>query len=218
MNARSQTFELTVEGRQIEEVVLSLFHTLLFHRTTGKFQYKQEGTYSIGTIGMVELDCDYTDFSYIRCDSAELDAFLKKEVSGFRDILKSNDGLHSGQISLEFYEKKKNRWPFPDESIPWEVWTLIINVVTLTNEHERQAYREKLGELLGEKVICVVEAMNRHDYLPKAPNQPLLDTVFNTSFSDVQPYLFKISYQNSGPTNASVGTAVRKLVRDTLAL
>jgi autophagy-related protein 101 len=37
MNARSQTFELTMEGRQIDEAVASIFHTVLFHRSLGKF-------------------------------------------------------------------------------------------------------------------------------------------------------------------------------------
>ncbi|XP_077551792.1 autophagy-related protein 101-like [Haemaphysalis longicornis] len=36
MNARSEVFELFLEGRQVQEAVLSLFHTLLFHRTLGK--------------------------------------------------------------------------------------------------------------------------------------------------------------------------------------
>lgn len=221
MNARSQVFELTVESKQLEEVVLSLFHTILFHRTTGKFHYKQEGAFLIGTVGVVETDCDFVDLTYVRCNSPTLDRNLRREVAAFKDVLRSTDvnaGLQSGQISLEFYQKKKNRWPFPDESIPWEVWTLKINIISLANEQERQAYREKLGEILNAKIICIVEAMNRNDYIPKAPNQPLLDTVFDTTCQDVQPFLFKISSQNSGPTNASVGTAVRKLLRDTLAL
>ncbi len=37
MNARSQTFEFAVEGRQISEVISCMFHTILFHRCVGKF-------------------------------------------------------------------------------------------------------------------------------------------------------------------------------------
>jgi autophagy-related protein 101 len=36
MNARSQTFEFAVEGRQISEVISCMFHTILFHRCVGK--------------------------------------------------------------------------------------------------------------------------------------------------------------------------------------
>lgn len=39
------------------------------------------------------------------------------------------------QISLEFHQKKRARWPFPAECIPWEVWTIKLDVITLANEH-----------------------------------------------------------------------------------
>ncbi|XP_071955562.1 autophagy-related protein 101-like [Antedon mediterranea] len=218
MNARSQILELSLEGIQIEEAVLALFHTLLFHRTTGKFKYKQEGTYSVGTVGFVDVDCDFVDFTYVRCDSDELDETLKKEVAGFKDLMRSTEGLQCGQICLEFYQKRKSRWPFPPENVPWELWIIKVNVISLSNEHERQTNREKLGEILSDKVLCIAEAIDKADYLPKAPNQSEVESVYDISCNDVQPYLFKISYQSSTPGNASMGTTVRKLLRDTLAL
>lgn len=57
---------------------------------------------------------------------------------------------------------------------------------------ERQICREKLGEMLGEKVLSIADLMNRHDYIPKMPNQAELDLIFDTNFPDVQPYLFKV--------------------------
>lgn len=217
MNARSQMFELSVEGRQVQEVVSAIFHTLLFHRTLGKFDYKQEGSYSVGTIGFEDVPCDFVDFTYVRCASDELDQTLMKEVQNFSETLRNTDGPQSGQISLEFYQKKRLHWPFAPESIPWEVWTVKINIISLPNEHERQIYREKVGDMLGEKVFAIASAMNRNEYVPKMPNQSELDLIFDTSYSDVQPYLFKITYQTSSPTNSSVvSTAVRKLLKDTL--
>lgn len=217
MNARSEFFELSAEGRQVQEVVAAIFHTLLFHRTLGKFDYKQEGSYSVGTIGFEDVPCDFIDFTYVRCASEELDRVLMREIQAFSETLRNADGSQSGQISLEFYQKKRHRWPFPPESIIWERWTLKINVVSLPNEHERQIYREKVGEMLGEKVIAIASAMNRGEFVPKMPNQSELDLIFDVSYSDVQPYLFKITYQTSSPTNSSVvSTAVRKLLKDTL--
>jgi len=216
MNARSHTFELTVEERQIEEVVASIFHTLLFHRTQGKYHYKQEGSYSIGSVGMVDVDCDFVDFTYVRAASDELDRLLKKEISVFREELRGCEG--SGLISLEFYQKKRTRWPFSPESIPWEVWILKIDIVTLPNEHERQMFREKVGESLAEKVLYIAESMSRHEYIPKLPTQADLDLVFDVSFPDVQPYNFKIGYQTNMSTSTSVSTTVRKLIKDTLAI
>ncbi|XP_048756909.1 autophagy-related protein 101-like isoform X2 [Ostrea edulis] len=210
---------LSVEGHQIEEAVCSLFHTLLLHRTVGKFHYKQEGTYSTGTVGVEDVDCDFVDFTYVRVASDTLDEALKKEVALFRDALRNMDGAGSGQISLEFYQRKRARWPFPAECIPWEVWTVKLEILTLNNESERQICREKLGEMLGEKVLSIADLMNRHDYIPKMPNQAELDLIFDTNFPDVQPYLFKISHQTTtGACQSSVGTTMRKFVKDTLAL
>lgn len=49
----------------MDEAVLSLFHTLLFHRSTGKFHYKNDNTYAVGTIGFQDVDCDFIDFTYV---------------------------------------------------------------------------------------------------------------------------------------------------------
>ncbi|XP_074660285.1 autophagy-related protein 101-like [Tubulanus polymorphus] len=217
MNARTQVFELSVEGRQIEEVISSIFHTIVFHRTLGKFHYKQEGSYSIGTVGVIDVDCDFVDFTYVRTASCELNETIQREIQTFRDTLRNGES-GCGQISLEFYQKKRARWPFPAECIPWEVWTIRLEVIQLINEHERQICREKVGEILGEKITYIAEAMNRHEYVPKMPNQSELDLVFENAFSDVQPYLFKISHQTTGPQSLSVGTTMRKFIKDTLAL
>lgn len=241
MNCRSEVLEVTVETRQVEEATLAVLHTILLHRSTGKFHYKKEGTYSIGTVGTVDIDCDFIDFTFVRVSSEELDRVLRKAVSEFKvfagfvgqpqhldtpsdhvcrlqDALNNsgNDGM--GQISLEFYQKKKSRWPFSDECIPWEVWNLKVNVVSLANEQERQICREKVGEKLGEKVINVVEVINRHEYLPKMPTQSEVDNVFDTSLKDVQPYLYKITFQITETLGTSVSTTMRRLIKDTLAL
>lgn len=218
MNARSQIFELSVEGRQVEEVVLSLFHTLLFHRTLGKFHYKQEGSYSVGTIGYEDVDCDFVDITYVQCSSEALAATLKNEISAFSNDLLSNDSSRGGQISMEFYQKRTTRWPFAAECIPWEIWTIKLNLVTLSNEHERQLYREKMGEVIAEKILYIAEAVNRHDYVPKMPSQSELELIFDTNYTDVQPYLFKITYQTTVASNTTVGMTMRKLIKDTLSL
>jgi autophagy-related protein 101 len=57
---------------------------------------------------------------------------------------------------------------------------------------ERQVCRERVGDMLTEKILYIAEVMNRHDYVPKMPNQSELDLIFDTSYPDVQPYLFKV--------------------------
>ena len=59
-------------------------------------------------------------------------------------------------MSLEFYQKKR-RWPFAPENIPWEVWTVRIDLVHFANEHDRQHWQEKVGEMLADKVMYIAE-------------------------------------------------------------
>lgn len=218
MNARSQVFELTMEGRQVDEAVASIFHTVLFHRSLGKFIYNAEGSYSVGTMGYTDVDCDFIDFTYVCCTSSTLDRTLKREISGFSELLRGNEGSGTGQISLEFFQKKRNRWPFQPECIPWEVWTVRLELINLNSEDERQVCREKVGEMLTDKILYITEIMNRHDYVPKMPNQSELELIFDTSYADVQPYLFKFNYSTAGPSSTSVGSTMKKLIRETLAL
>ncbi len=37
----------------------SIFHSVLFHRSFGKFTYQDDSSYIIGTIGYEDVDCDY---------------------------------------------------------------------------------------------------------------------------------------------------------------
>uniref|UniRef100_A0A0K8TQ73 Autophagy-related protein 101 n=1 Tax=Tabanus bromius TaxID=304241 RepID=A0A0K8TQ73_TABBR len=218
MNARSQVFDLTMEGRQVDEAVASIFHTVLFHRSLGKFMYTGDAAYSVGSVGYTDVDCNFIDFTYVCCTSQSLDRTLKQAISGFSEKLRSNDSSGTGQISLEFFQKKKNRWPFQPECIPWEVWTVRLDLIELHNEDERQICREKVSEMLTDKILYITEVMNRHDYVPKMPSQSELDLIFDTSYPDVQPYLFKFDFSTSGTTGHSVGNTMKKIIKETLSL
>lgn len=220
MNARTQLFNLSMEGRQVDEAVASIFHSVLFHRSLGKFKYKEDNknNYSVGTVGYMDVDCDFIDLTYVCCSSPMLDQTLKREISGFSEALRSNGSPGCGQISLEFFQKKKSRWPFTAECIPWEVWTVRLELIKLTTENERQICREKVGDLLTEKILYITEVMNRHEYVPKVPNQTELDLIFDTSFPDVQPYLFRLSFSTSGPTTNTMGNTMKKLIKETLSI
>lgn len=217
MNARSQIFELTMEGRQVDEAIASIFHTVLFHRSLGKFEYNSEQQYSVGTVGFTDIDCDFIDFTYVMCTSPTLDQTIKREISNFSEQLRSSESSGAGTISLEFFQKKKNRWPFQPESIPWEVWTLRLDLINLYNENQRRDYKENVGEMLADKILYITEVMNRHDYVPKMPNQTELDLIFDTSFPDVQPYLFKFKF-TTAPVVNTVGNTVKKIIKETLSL
>jgi autophagy-related protein 101 len=220
MNSRSHLFDIAVEASQVEEAIASIFHTVLFHRSFGKFTYQDDSSYIIGTIGYEDVDCDYIGgYTYVRAQSPGLDRTLRQELAAFSNDLRRNSGTDrgTGQVSLEFYQRKK-RWLVQAEDIPWEVWTVRCELVHLGNEHERLRLQEKVGEMLSEKVLFIAEEMNKHGFVPKMPSQADLELIFDTSYQDVQPYLFKISHATSMPTSPSMGTAVRRLIRDTLTL
>ena len=70
----------------------------------------------------------------MRTASEDLDRQVKKEVHAFREAL-NREGGNSGIVSLEFYQKRRLRWPMPAETTPWEVWNIKITLVSLPNEH-----------------------------------------------------------------------------------
>lgn len=213
MNAQSQTLELALEGYQVEEAVASIFHTVLFHRTFGKFHYQQDGNYLEGTIGFTDVDCDFIDLTYIRCSSSSLDRNIKSKISAFSEELRSTDNIGSGEISLKFFRKKRTTWPFQAECIPWEIWNVHLNLIKLSSEQEKQMEREKIGEVLAEKLVCITEVVNRCQFIPDVPSQPDLCLVFDLSFEDCQPYLHDITHVSATPPSPSFSSVFRNVFR-----
>ncbi|KAL1767615.1 autophagy-related protein 101, partial [Sigmodon hispidus] len=105
MNCRSEVLEVSVEGRQVEEAMLAVLHTILLHRSTGKFHYKKEGTYSIGTVGIQDVDCDFIDFTYVRISSEELDRALRKVVGEFKIV----ESFFGGSLGLSHLARRKDK-------------------------------------------------------------------------------------------------------------
>lgn len=210
MNFRSQTFELSLEGRQVDEAVASLFHTVLFHRTLGKFTLEKDGSYSVGTVGYHDVDCDFIDITYVCCSSQHLDNFLKQEISKFSDYLR-RDNHRCGQITLEFCQRKKSAWR-QLENIPWEVWNVRIELLKVYNED----LRETVGLSLSDKIIDITEIMNRHEYLPSIPAPSELTSIFNTEMPDVQPYWFKVSFLPAHNEGMSFTKTVKEMLSKTL--
>lgn len=226
MNARSQNLELTVEGHQIDEVVSCIFHTILFHRSYGKFDYRanEENKYSVGTLGYTDVDCNFIDFTYVCCSSGDLNRTVKRHVNQFSSILRhtqdsvplsaggatsnassNNTPTTTGQISLEFFKKSKKAWPFSEICTPWELWNVRLDLIKLNTEQERRLSCEKIVNLLAQHIYYICDVMNRNEYVPNIPIKSELDLIFDTSYKDIQPYLFKIHFPT--PTIQSASNA-----------
>lgn len=53
-----------------------------------------------------------------------------------------------------------------------------------------------MGDVLAEKVFDIVSAMNKYDFVPKIPSQTDVDLYFDTTYRDIQPYLFRVIIWN----------------------
>lgn len=247
MNVRNHLIEVQCSQRDINDVAHALIHSIIFFRTHGKFNYKHEGSFSIGTLGFERAFCDNIDFNYVRCACLSLVNRINNRIQDFVDNI--NEYTQTGTLTLEFYTKKPTKWPFNDPKIVWELWNIKIviapspasmatnlntnynintnaernlssptgfincNNATTTasldggiNQHH-QPYQHsrltidttiKLEDLLSQKLLDIIKLVNDDRCsLPSMPTQPNLDTVFDTSYSELQPYLFNLSYKIS---------------------
>ncbi|OQV12482.1 putative Autophagy-related protein 101 [Hypsibius exemplaris] len=227
MNARRHVIDLTCEARQVEDSVSCLFHTILFHRSLGKFRFREDKlgnqTIVIGTVGFDDVDCTAVDLTYVRCSSTELRRAVAKEVSPFATALQQEASSSSATaaISLEFYEKRPRGLSVMGyDKLPWEIWVIKFTLVQSDTESERLRYRYELAPVLSDKMLTIVDVMNRYEYVPKNPHKDQLDVVFDISFPDVQPYLFRISrnVESSNPSSQSVSKSMGRFLRDALEL
>ena len=227
MNVRNHLIEIQCTRRNVDDVAQALIHSILFFRTHGKFNYRHEGSFSIGTLGFEKAFCDNIDFNYVRCSSLPLVSRINNRIQEFVDQI--NEHTHTGTLSLEFYTKKQTKWPFNDSKLVWELWYIKIIIIpratpaavanTLDRTHSLAATNTnfnpftsdlhqnqrvttesatKIEDQLSHKVLDIIKMVNDDRCaLPHMPPQSNLDSVFDTSFSDLQPYLFNLSYKVS---------------------
>jgi autophagy-related protein 101 len=212
MNFTTHNLDLVVQGPQIEESVKALVHTILLHRTSGKFNYKYDSTYSVGTIGVEEKCCHTVDLAYMQCEAPDMENWVDMQVNSFATSLRQKPLPVVGQILLEFYEKKKGRWLLPGEIVSWEGWLIKVRVVRLDSDEERQEQQAGLVAALTDHIMSITQTINRSDYLPKTPVSEELASVFDTRFHEVQPYLHKFTYELKEDT---VSSTVRKFIQNT---
>lgn len=229
MNVRNHLVEIQCGHKDVTDVAQAIIHSLIFFRTHGKFNYKHEESYSIGTLGFETATCDHLDFSYIRCSSHSLVNKINNKLQELIDKL--NENTNFVNLALEFYTKRPSRWPFNDSKIVWELWNLkiVINwnlqplsLVTSPSDHHhyQQRYSDqtttpttsiRIEDVLSHKLLDIIRIVNSDKCsLPQMPTQPNLDSVFDTSHAEVQPYLYNISYKITeniiGPHNTGGGS------------
>ena len=74
------------------------------------------------------------------------------------------------QISLEFFTRKRKNWPlnFQSENIPWEIWTIKIDLMQLSNEN---GIKKELYDAWSRALLQRVYGSFRPSYLSYKPDQ-----------------------------------------------
>ncbi|XP_053212393.1 autophagy-related protein 101-like [Panonychus citri] len=223
MNARSNTFEIKCAGHQINDVVSALFHSILFYRTTGKITYKNDSSYLVGSLGYEDVSCDFIDYSYVRCASPGIIHSLNSNIREFVEKLRESREK-VGTITLEFYHRKKSAGVlglFFDSQLVWEIWNLKI---VCADEKEARKTDFKLEEVLLDKLVTIIQIVNNSRCItPQMPDRANVDTLFDITFDDVQPYLHRIYHRIGDGPNATTnqGTddlGLKKFIKDALTL
>ncbi|KIH64693.1 hypothetical protein ANCDUO_04993 [Ancylostoma duodenale] len=237
MNARQQEYRLSLELRQVNDAVSCIFHSLLTHRSVAKFQYKGDSNYSLGSLGIKEVECENIDLTYVKINSDELSYQLEKEIQPFLveldntvkaaaprrhtplsspTLAESAIPLLGAQISLEFFQRRPRPWPLPVEAVAWERWILFLDIFKANSYDDLARMRVSVAESVGEIVLQVCSSINRHQYLPKMPTKTELSNVFDSNLPDCQPYLFKVCRAPIRPESAPPTgfTGMRRYIRD----
>ncbi|TKR76300.1 hypothetical protein L596_017459 [Steinernema carpocapsae] len=239
MNARTQHYQLTVELRQVKESVLCFMHTLLLHRSLGKFTYTLDNSYTLGSIGVTEVPCESIDVTYVRVNSPELKQQLEDQVNQFindvtiaargianAECAKINDGIFthgtdvlSANVKIEFFtKKKKSQWRFlstGDECAVWEIWELQLDIVKVQSTDGVALLREKVSDDLSTIVLSICSLINKGQYIPKMPNNADYPSVFDGSITDCQPYHYRILWPGlAAQLQASHGDSSSNLLQN----
>ena len=76
MNATRYEFAVNIYEDQLEEASLCLLHTIIFHRTTGKYVGNDKG-FQIGSVGFKDVNCKTIPLTYIMVSVININHFFK---------------------------------------------------------------------------------------------------------------------------------------------
>lgn len=229
MNARNHLIELECGHKYVTDVAQALIHSLIFFRTYGKFQYHEQGSFSIGSLAYETTNCDLLDFSYIRCLSSSLANRIDASIYELVNKLTSLTRIAS--LELEFFKRIQNKWPYSETKLPWEMWNinLLLNSdrepirlatttgadITVHSEPPGERASAPVEDALCHKMIDIVKIVNSEQYsMPSMPTQRNIDSVFDTSHQEVQPFLYDLTYKLSDSNPSIYGSSNIVGVRD----
>ena len=195
MNAKTHTFSFKIECHNVFEVVSSLFHSILFLRSHGKLQRTPDG-HKESPQHFEDVDLGFIELTYVRNQSTELQRCVDESIKKFSTELHRCSEPRKGTISLEFYRiDKRIATSFLPRHVVWEAWTINIEIIHLMSVRTITLNNIRLFDQITEAIFYINEIVNQSSYVPKLTDMDQTNLIFDMSFSDVQPYLFKVSHE-----------------------
>lgn len=203
MNIANHTIELHCNRNEIQDIAQIMVHSLIFFRTYGKFNYSQGSSFSIGSLGYEIINCDHLSFSYVRCTSQSLVQRVNSKIREFFDRITEFTQLAT--LTLEFYKQRSSSWPFNSSRMNWELWNIRF---VIKSPSPNLAIEDELRE----KLFDIIRIVNSEkSQMPPMPMQAKIETIFDISHDELQPYLNDISYKISenliGADSCNVGSS-----------
>ena len=109
---------------------------------------------------------------------------------------------------MEFYQTRRTKWS-SNECKPWEIWRL-----SFSNKNVLSFNRQSFVDEMTELVSSIIQALSKHKFLPKMPIAEDIGLVYETKYSDIQPYLFNITVSSTNDKYASTNDLSKTSVTD----
>ncbi|EPE06156.1 hypothetical protein F503_02985 [Ophiostoma piceae UAMH 11346] len=198
MDQRPPTFEFTVEAfvdpSSVRDVVRGILHTIFFHRFFPSVRPR--------TRDVLDLTLPYIDDAELETLIDQRTAMLVRQLEEEKSAINSglgggggsgNSRGGRGQISIEFFEKRRKKaWYVMrggEEEVCWESWTVKVTVAEPRTESERAKVRQAMESTLLAAVMKIVTSVNTHkDHIPP----------ITTSESNPFPYQINVNPKEAG--------------------
>ncbi|OAF71562.1 Autophagy-related protein [Intoshia linei] len=222
MNVRRHRFHVTVENdKELHECIVCMLDTVISFRTLGKFnKLEGERSYSVGSIGFYDEKLKVLSLTYTRINCGSLRRHVINNCSDFVKSLKESS-LDMGRISLKFFYRTKNRWLFSDDMVFWEIWDFDVNKVASDRSISEVERKSQLVDSVLSIIQKITLVAQQSDIVPKIPDSYQIGNIFDTTFTNVQPYLHCFDYNKfSDPienlTSRNVTSSMLKIFKNSL--
>lgn len=148
--------DIFADAARVEEVVKAILHTIFFHRYFTSIS---------------PLTRDLLDLTLPAIDDVDLETLIEQKTHALRRAIDSTHQPRGrGQISIQFFEKKRRKTYFfgkTEEEVCWEQWTLDVTLAHPRTESEVLKVRRAMSKSVEKAAYKIIAIVNRDkDHIP----------------------------------------------------